>query len=508
MAPRQRRGDGPAAPRLIGSAWAAPPTPRRLLRLRHAADAAVRRLRHRLGHRGPRRLRRRRRRRGAQTTAPDRARAPAATGDRPARPRRRGQSRGVRLVPVGASTSRSTSPRRPATAAGLRRRAGRAHPRRPRRPQARAPFLDIRDAGDRRRRAGPARPRLRARLRAQRAASTSTSPAPTAKRARRRVPARAPRTAPTPASARLVLVQDDPEPNHNGGMLAFGPDGLLYIGTGDGGGGDDQHGARGNAQNLGSPLGKILRIDPRAAGGRPYTIPAANPFAGRAGARAEIYAYGLRNPWRFSFDRATGDLAHRRRRPGRGRGDRLRRAGARRAGANFGWRPFEGTRRNFDEPAPGARPPVIDARPTSDGWCSITGGYVVRDRACRRSTAATSTATTARASCARARCAPARARGDRADRRRPDVAGARLVRRGRAGRVYVVSQAGAGLPVRRALSGARGRAPATAWRRLGGAAARRRGAARRTRPRGRGRSSTTSGSTAASAARPSVQPAA
>ena len=77
---------------------------------------------------------------------------------------------------------------------------------------------------------------------------------------------------------------------------------------GDGGGGGDQHGARGNAQNLGTLLGKILRIDPRADGSRPYTIPADNPFVGRAGARGEIYSYGLRNPWRFSFDRATGDL--------------------------------------------------------------------------------------------------------------------------------------------------------------------------------------------------------
>ena len=101
---------------------------------------------------------------------------------------------------------------------------------------------------------------------------------------------------------------DDPEPNHNGGLMIFGPDKLMYVGTGDGGGGNDQHGARGNAQSLSSLLGKILRIDPRQSGGRPYTIPSSNPFVGRSGARGEIYAYGLRNPWRFSFDRATGDL--------------------------------------------------------------------------------------------------------------------------------------------------------------------------------------------------------
>ena len=103
-----------------------------------------------------------------------------------------------------------------------------------------------------------------------------------------------------------MLVQADREPNHNGGQLQFGPDGCLYAGTGDGGGADDQHGSRGNAQNLGSLLGKIIRIAPQAGGG--YRVPSSNPFVGRAGARPEIYAYGLRNPWRFSFDRRTGDM--------------------------------------------------------------------------------------------------------------------------------------------------------------------------------------------------------
>ena len=178
-------------------------------------------------------------------------------------------------------------------------------------------------------------------------------------------------------SGRRVLRMADHEPNHNGGMLAFGPDGLLYIGTGDGGGGNDQHGARGNAQNRRSLLGKILRIDPRRHGRHRYAIPRTNPFRGRGRGRGEIYAYGLRNPWRFSFDRATGALAI---------GDvgqdaveeidYARRGGAR--GANFGWRPWEGNRRNFDEPAPGVRRPVI-THAHSSGWCSITGGYVVRD---------------------------------------------------------------------------------------------------------------------------------
>jgi glucose/arabinose dehydrogenase len=181
-----------------------------------------------------------------------------------------------------------------------------------------------------------------------------------------------------PGSARQVLFTRDSESNHNGGLLLFGPDKLLYIGTGDGGGGGDMHGAHGNAQNLGVLLGKILRIDPRESGSRPYSIPSTNPFVGRAGARGEIYAYGLRNPWRFSFDRKTGDLSIGDVgqneieeidfvRKGRGRG------------ANFGWRVFEGNSRYTDgESAPGAVKPVITER-HSDGNCSITGGIVVRD---------------------------------------------------------------------------------------------------------------------------------
>ena len=106
------------------------------------------------------------------------------------------------------------------------------------------------------------------------------------------------------STRRQVLSMADPYPNHNGGLLLFGPDGLLYIGTGDGGSGGDPEN---RAQNLDSLLGKILRIDPRASGSSAYRSPASNPFVGRAG-RDEIYAYGLRNPWRFSFDRRNGNL--------------------------------------------------------------------------------------------------------------------------------------------------------------------------------------------------------
>ena len=179
------------------------------------------------------------------------------------------------------------------------------------------------------------------------------------------------------STARLVLRYDDEEANHNGGLVTFGPDKMLYIGTGDGGGANDQHGERGNAQNLGSLLGKLLRIDPRRTGGRAYRVPPSNPFVGRSGARGEIYSYGLRNPWRFSFDRRTGDLTI----ADVGQNaveevDFAAKDGAR--GANYGWRPLEGTRRNFDEPAPGAVAPVIELS-HDDGNCSITGGYVVRD---------------------------------------------------------------------------------------------------------------------------------
>jgi glucose/arabinose dehydrogenase len=176
-------------------------------------------------------------------------------------------------------------------------------------------------------------------------------------------------------SARVVLRQDQPQPNHNGGLLLFGADGKLYVGLGDGGGGGDLHGARGNAQDLGSLLGKILRIDPRARGGRAYTVPRDNPFRGRRGARSEIFAYGLRNPWRFAFGPRSGNLVV----ADVGQSEVEEVSIGRRPGANFGWRPFEGRRRyTAGESAPGHVRPAIQ-RLHADGNCSITGGVVVRD---------------------------------------------------------------------------------------------------------------------------------
>jgi glucose/arabinose dehydrogenase len=180
-------------------------------------------------------------------------------------------------------------------------------------------------------------------------------------------------------SRRELLKIDQPESNHNGGQLEFGPDGHLYIGMGDGGGAGDQHGSRGNGQSLGTLLGKILRISPRPSGGQPYGIPSSNPFRSRAGARPEIYAYGLRNPWRFSFDRRTGDLAI----ADVGQNaveeiDFARRGKAR--GRNFGWRVWEGSSRFAGGTAPGAVFPVL-TKTHDAGWCSITGGYVIRDPA-------------------------------------------------------------------------------------------------------------------------------
>jgi glucose/arabinose dehydrogenase len=177
-----------------------------------------------------------------------------------------------------------------------------------------------------------------------------------------------------PASARTLLTIDHHAyDNHNGGQLAFGREGDLYIGVGDGGSEEDPNG---NGQNTDTLLAKILRIAPTAAGG--YTIPAGNPFAGRASRRTEIWAYGLRNPWRFSFDRATGDMVIGD--VGQDREEELDFVPAGKgAGANYGWSVWEGDSRLKSGRAPGAVFPVLTAA-HSNGNCAIVGGYVVRDR--------------------------------------------------------------------------------------------------------------------------------
>jgi glucose/arabinose dehydrogenase len=185
-----------------------------------------------------------------------------------------------------------------------------------------------------------------------------------------------------PATARTVLVINQPFANHNGGHLVFGPDEYLYIASGDGGSGGDP---RGHAQRRDTLLGKILRIDPRdpdGSGPRRYRVPGSNPLVGRAG-RDAIWAWGLRNPWRFSFDRRTGDLwigdvgqlaieevdrslvNRRGRNAGRGR--------------NYGWNRCEGTRRypNTSRRCRSGTLPVYDYR-HGTGRCSVTGGFVHR----------------------------------------------------------------------------------------------------------------------------------
>ncbi|HEX6178723.1 MAG TPA: PQQ-dependent sugar dehydrogenase [Thermoanaerobaculia bacterium] len=162
--------------------------------------------------------------------------------------------------------------------------------------------------------------------------------------------------------------------NHNGGQLVFGPDGYLYIGTGDGGGSGDP---LENGQNLGSLLGKMLRID--VDSGSPYSVPASNPFAGATNARGEIWAWGLRNPWRFSFDRGNGDLwiAD----VGQGSWEEVNRQPAGSRGAeNYGWSRMEGT--HCFDPATACNDgslilPVIEYGHTN-GACSVTGGYRYR----------------------------------------------------------------------------------------------------------------------------------
>lgn len=185
-------------------------------------------------------------------------------------------------------------------------------------------------------------------------------------RARRGAPNRA-------GQRRPVLRVRQPAANHNGGQLQFGPDGLLYIGMGDGGGSGDP---ANNAQNPRTLLGKMLRIDPRPSGKRAYTVPRSNPFVGRSGVRPQIWASGLRNPWRFSFDRVTGDLTVAD--VGQNQWEEINFAQrGKAAGRNFGWRVFEG-RQRFAAGSPKRLLPPVRTMSHDQGWCSVTGGYIVR----------------------------------------------------------------------------------------------------------------------------------
>jgi glucose/arabinose dehydrogenase len=172
----------------------------------------------------------------------------------------------------------------------------------------------------------------------------------------------------------LLTIPHDQFGNHNGGQLGIGPDGFLYAGVGDGGGGGNPLRTALDTKSL---LGKVLRIDPtRPSGGRPYGIPPGNPFAdGRTGA-PEVWAYGLRNPWRFSWDRATGQLFIAD--VGQNAYEEVNAVAGDRAGVNYGWNRREGLHpyNGGSRPA-GAVDPVIEL-PHSEGVCSVTGGYVYR----------------------------------------------------------------------------------------------------------------------------------
>ena len=175
-------------------------------------------------------------------------------------------------------------------------------------------------------------------------------------------------------SEQVLLKVQQPYPNHNGGSMVFGPDGFLYMGLGDGGSGGDP---QGNGQNLNTLLGKLLRIDVNQ--GEPYAIPAGNPFLA-GGGKAEIWAVGLRNPWRFSFDRATGDLYIAD--VGQNSYEEIDFLPANApGGANFGWSLREGLHPFKDGPAPasGLVDPVFEYQHPQG--CSVTGGYVYRGAA-------------------------------------------------------------------------------------------------------------------------------
>jgi len=177
-----------------------------------------------------------------------------------------------------------------------------------------------------------------------------------------------------PDSEVVLLTVDQPYSNHNGGQIAFGPDGYLYVALGDGGSGGDP---QGHGQDLGTLLGTILRLD--VDGGQPYAIPDDNPFVGDPAARDEIWAYGLRNPWRFSFDRSTGDLWIGD--VGQNSREEIDREVAGGAGGwNYGWNVMEGGEcyQAADCDRSGLTLPVHSYGTNEGGACSVTGGFVYR----------------------------------------------------------------------------------------------------------------------------------
>ena len=177
------------------------------------------------------------------------------------------------------------------------------------------------------------------------------------------------------ASAKVILTVAHPRSNHNGGLATFGPDGMLYLGLGDGGGGGDPDL---NGQNRTTLLGKLLRIDVNS--GDPYAIPAGNPFVGQSNARQEIWAMGLRNPWRYAFDQVTGRLYLAD--VGQDAIEEVNVVTATRAGVNYGWNVLEGSS-CYNAAAcskSGFEIPVLEYN-HSNNQCSVTGGFVYRGSA-------------------------------------------------------------------------------------------------------------------------------
>ncbi|WER47458.1 PQQ-dependent sugar dehydrogenase [Cupriavidus sp. WKF15] len=179
-----------------------------------------------------------------------------------------------------------------------------------------------------------------------------------------------------PAATILLTIPHPSFSNHNGGLLAFGPDGMLYLGTGDGGSEGDPSG---NAQNLNSLLGKLLRID--VSGAQAYAIPPGNPFAGQPGRRSEIWASGLRNPWRFAFDNTDGTLYIAD--VGQDQHEEIDVVASATGGLNYGWNRTEGSA-CFGAPTcdmQGIAQPQLDYRHDANGGCAVVGGYVYRGSA-------------------------------------------------------------------------------------------------------------------------------